>query len=571
MFFSKCFADRGRQFSAIFLMQLFFTAVPTVSSALTNQQVSPSPTATSTPEAPVCSNLTTDQQNEACLDFFRHYSTSEYSGVLDLPNRVQVVTGHKELVDCFDSEDNSVCENSKNNHYLILLEAHDFEIPDQVFERGQLRYSLKAVYPDTTVRLSQNANTRNKGSGALMRFNRTRQLIIDGITWDTHENTVNPAISPTPNSDDDPPEVVDLALDIRFPTGPVIICGNTFRHTGRQVRPTGFIDIRSPDPAKDEEGLVDIRDNQVDSSDLYSDMNLNDANNTKLLFIECRNEDRDNRSCENTYARITGNVFVESSEDLGSGSSLSSVPFSLTSTFNLSPSTTPEIPPAVKHSAIELKNIGKFIIEENRQEDMSALANIRIEYDNQQAISVDGLIRNNIGHDLALDEVLPTITLTSQTLTSQKNNLPVTGSIRIDNNSWYNLLNQLTLPELLVFLGPAITSSQASEIASQVTSVLTGSSFSGDLPATSSIDQPSMLVSSRSFIQTPGSTMIEGSPGIVPGGGLAAVQIAGLAFGIFVGAVIVIVAVIVLCVAISKSRGPVGDDTIALKNIRAYA
>ena len=477
------------------------SATPTLTQGTLSQYLSPSVT----PMPGTCNGLTGGLLR-ACDDFIQRYSSEEYTGILSLPDRTQVVTSYGELVKCFDEQDQSVCANADEHHYLILMDAHEFEFPDQVIEHAARRsYAIKGVYPDTTIRLSEDADTRNDGSDALLRVRRTAQLIVDGISWNTHENTANPNSTLAPGSGDHSPEVLDLAMDIRYPAGPVIIRDNKFRHSGQQIRPTGFIDIRSPDPDLSDKGLIEIRDNVVDSTNLYSDENFADINNntSKLLFIECRNQDRDRRSCEEAYARITGNVFTGGSADNSSGGNhtdgsgsidrsrdfegsgsagntlpseseiLLLTPFSTVGYELLpsaSPSASPSAPRPAIHSGIELRNIGHFVIENNRQEDGSALANIRIEYDNELAVMVDGIIRDNFGHPEAFRAVVPTITLVSSSST-----LPTTGSIQVNNNPGYVLRNQLTLPGLRVYPGSVITSAQASEIAVHVSSTLMGS------------------------------------------------------------------------------------------------
>lgn len=411
-------------------------------------------------------------QLQACVDFFARYSAEEYADVLELPERVQVVTNHRELAKCFDKDDNTVCADSGSYHYLVLLDAHDFDIPGQIVARAEQRYySLKGVSSDTTIRLSWNINISYNHSGALLLFHKTRQLILDGIHWDIRENNVSPR-----NADDEPLQVDDLAIDVRNPTGPVIIRGNTFGYTGWQTQPFGFINIRNPDvnTRQPDAGRVEIRDNLVHSAGLYHNQEFNDLNDTSgtasLFFIECRNPNQGSSGrCEKTFVKIIGNVFTGSPIDPDEGeageSGLVSEPLSMTASANPSPgetSTAPEASGVIVHSAIELKNIGQFVIKNNHQKDRTALANIRIAYDDQQDITVGRTIRvikDNVGHAMPQGKISPTITLVSA-----ENNRQIINVIQLSANDGYTLRKQLAVPELADSDSLPTTSSRGTEI-----------------------------------------------------------------------------------------------------------
>lgn len=241
------------------------------------------------------------------------------------------------------------------------------------------------------------------------------------------------------------------ALEINAPNGPVVIRGNTFSHTGHQAQPGRYVYVQSPDPDDVAQGLVEYRDNIINSFH-PNQVSRSDADNRGLIHIACRNQDRvgmhPNR-CDLADVRVKGNTFKTNPSDVTAPTIPDSDSISMT----------------IPYAAIVLSNIGHFLIAGNSQQHSQALANILVEYNNDQPVTVSGVIRDNLGHPAPEREVSPTIYLTSS-----DSRLPTTGSIQLGNNRHYTLNNQLTLPSLTI-LQSIISSSSA--LVSQLKSTMT--------------------------------------------------------------------------------------------------
>ena len=442
---------------------------PSLFANSTTENVLPPTTTTSpapTPSATLCNQLdASSAPQKACFEFMERYSSHEYRDILTLPNRVQTVDNHDDLVKCLDGL-GGVCDNSTSSHYLILINTHALNLSEQVESQLQHRsVALKGVYPGTTIQLEQSGGGGNADSEALLKLSLSEQLIVDGIHWHLRD----PARSA--NLDDEQSEPTERAVFIEDPAGPVVIRDNTFRYTGHQVRPRGYVYVQSPNPSQTARGLVDICGNTVDSSNLFGAPGYYDA--LELLQVECRDEDRVSphpRRCDRADIKIRSNVFRGNPVEMGSGSGNFTANATISGDGDGYNASDVQL---ITRSAITVRNIDRFIIEHNRQIQGSALADILVDYSNQQAIHVCGDLRNNIGHSSPEADFEPTIILMNTDARQ-----PTTGNIHLSNNVRYELDNQLSLTELAVHQSSVMTSSQT--IASFSPSLMPGSTEESD-------------------------------------------------------------------------------------------
>lgn len=127
MFFLERFA-RFTGAAALLVIQTYSVPIPAETTALDISPTTTSPDSktsflppTPTSGLALCKQVeTVSSRYNACFDFVMRYSSTEYQNVLELPDRVEVVTSYDELIRCLREE--NLCDDSDRGHYLILLD-----------------------------------------------------------------------------------------------------------------------------------------------------------------------------------------------------------------------------------------------------------------------------------------------------------------------------------------------------------------------------------------------------------------------------------------------------------------